>query len=238
MNEILFRLLEKAIRHIKDKSYHIDRRIPIASIIRIFIDRLISLLRSVAHGFNPLDQIFFGNNITIHSKRLFNAERGTSIGSFSYINALSSEGIKLGKNVSIGAYCRLEASGTITDIGKGIVIGNNSGMGAYSFIGGAGGVKIGSDVIMGQWVSFHSENHNFDNVDIPIRLQGINRKGIVIEDDCWIGAKATFLDGAHVGHGSVIAAGALVRGYIPPYSIAAGVPARVIRTRNATNSVI
>jgi len=71
----------------------------------------------------------------------------------------------------------------------------------------------------------------FLRIDIPIRLQGVTRQGIVIEDDCWIGAKVTFLDGAHVGRGCVIAAGAVVRGEIPAYSIAAGVPARVIKSR-------
>jgi acetyltransferase-like isoleucine patch superfamily enzyme len=64
----------------------------------------------------------------------------------------------------------------------------------------------------------------------------VNRKGIVVGDDCWIGAKVTFLDGAHVGKGSVIAAGAVVRGEIPPYSIAVGVPARVIKFRKESVS--
>lgn len=114
------------------------------------------------------------------------------------------------------------------------MIGDNTGIGSHSFIGGAGGVQIGSDVIMGQWVSFHPENHNHEDLVKPIRLQGVNRKGIFIEDDCWIGAKVTFLDGAHVGRGCVIAAGAVVRGHIPPYSIAGGVPARVIRSRKVS----
>ncbi len=233
MSEIIFRIIEKIVSHIKGSPYCIDRRIPILRILHIFSNRLISIFRSCTYGFNPLNKIFVGKNVTILSKRLLTVGQGTSIGSFSHIDALSLDGIKLGQNCSIGDYCRMEASGTITDIGKGIEIGSNTGIGSYSFIGGAGGVKIGSDVIMGQWVSFHPENHNFDRLDAPIRLQGVNRKGIIVEDDCWIGAKVTFLDGAHIGHGSVIAAGALVRGYIPPYSIAAGVPARVIRTRIA-----
>jgi acetyltransferase-like isoleucine patch superfamily enzyme len=62
-------------------------------------------------------------------------------------------------------------------------------------------------------------------------LQGVNSKGIVVEDDCWVGANTTFLDGAHVGHGCVIGAGSVVRGEIPPYSIVVGAPARVIRSR-------
>ena len=55
--------------------------------------------------------------------------------------------------------------------------------------------------------------------------------GILVEDDCWVGANVVFLDGAHVGRGSVVAAGAVVRGKIPAYSVVAGVPARVLRSR-------
>jgi acetyltransferase-like isoleucine patch superfamily enzyme len=84
---------------------------------------------------------------------------------------------------------------------------------------------------MGQHVGFHPENHEFDRIDIPIREQGTTRQGITIEDDVWVGSNAIFLDGAHVGRGSVIGAGSVVRGNIPPYSIAVGVPARVIRSR-------
>jgi acetyltransferase-like isoleucine patch superfamily enzyme len=84
---------------------------------------------------------------------------------------------------------------------------------------------------MGQRVSFHSENHKFDRIDIPIRLQGVSRQGITIEDDCWVGANVTFLDGAHVGRGCVIGAGSVVKGTIPPYSVIAGAPAKVLRSR-------
>src|SRR3546814_5479059 len=76
---------------------------------------------------------------------------------------------------------------------------------------------------MGQYVSFHSENHNFSDIEKSIKSQGVTRKGIFVDDDCWVGAKATFLDGANVGKGCVIAAGAVVRGVIPQYSIVGGV---------------
>ncbi|MDC0124525.1 acyltransferase [Gammaproteobacteria bacterium] len=62
-------------------------------------------------------------------------------------------------------------------------------------------------------------------------MQGVTRQGIRIEDDCWIGANVVFLDGAHVNKGCVVAAGAVVKGVIPPYSVVAGIPAKVIKTR-------
>ena len=59
----------------------------------------------------------------------------------------------------------------------------------------------------------------------------VKRKGIIIGKDCWIGAKVTILDGTVIGDGCIVAAGAVVRGYIPPYSIIGGIPAKVIKSR-------
>lgn len=226
-------LLNKAAQAIKGKTYQLDSSIPVNAMLGIGCRRLIRWTRSMLHGFSWKKRIFIGRCVELRCRSLIQLGYGVTLGDGVLIDALSREGVVLGDNVNIGESTRIEASGTITNIGKGIKVGNNSGIGAFSFIGGAGGVVIGNDVIMGQWVSFHPENHNFDRLDIPIRMQGINRKGIVVEDNCWIGAKVTFIDGAHVGHGCVVAAGALVRGYIPPFSVAAGVPARVIRSRKA-----
>lgn len=98
-------------------------------------------------------------------------------------------------------------------------------------MGCAGGIEIGDDTIIGNYVSFHSENHNFQVRDIPIRLQGVNRKGIKIGQNCWIGAKATILDGTQIGNGCVIAAGAVVSGIFPDNVVIGGVPARIIKNR-------
>ena len=148
-----------------------------------------------------------------------------------YIDALSLEGIVMGTNVSIGKSTCIECSGTFKEIGKGLKVGNNVGLGTHGFFGCAGGITIGDNTIFGNYVSLHSENHNFKDTDMPIRLQGVNRKGIVIGEDCWVGAKATILDGTVIGKGCIIAAGAVVRGEIPPYSIVGGVPAQIIRSR-------
>lgn len=231
MYEFILSVLERIVGRLKGSPYRIDRKIPPSTIFSIFSRRLFSIIRSLRHGYSVRSNIFIGKDVHLHGRKLLTLSSGTTIGDHCHIDALSENGIKTGRNVNIGPYSRLEASGTISDIGKGIEIGDNTGIGGYAFIGGAGGVKIGTDVIMGQWVSFHPENHVFADPTIPIRLQGVHRQGITIEDDCWIGAKVTFLDGTHVGRGCVIAAGAVVRGTIPPYSIAGGVPARVIRSR-------
>lgn len=233
ITKIAFLVANRVAQRIKGSSYQLDPTIPLSAILSISSRRIVCLLRSIFAGFSWRKKIFIGRNVELRNKRFIQIGKGVTLGNGVVIDGLSREGVRIEDNVSIGDFTRIEASGTITNIGKGIKIGSNSGIGAFSFIGGAGGVSIGKDVIMGQWVSFHPENHNYESIDLPIRMQGVNRKGIVVEDDCWIGAKVTFLDGAHVGKGCVIAAGAVVRGTIPPYSIAAGVPARVIKSRKA-----
>lgn len=140
-------------------------------------------------------------------------------------------GVTLGDNCSIGINTRIECTGSLSFLGKGFKCGNNCGLGTDSFYGCAGGIEIGNDVIVGNFVSMHSENHNFSDPNTPIRLQGVNHKGIKIGDNCWIGAKATILDGSRIGNGCIVAAGAIVTGIFPDNSIIAGVPAKVIKSR-------
>lgn len=220
---------------LKGPGYKLDPDLPLAAITAIAIRRILGLLRCVFFGVKfSLDirqLVFVGPNLRLRNRKLVEFGRGVTLGEGVVIDGLSRLGIKISDRVSIGPYTIIEATGVISNLGIGCRIGQNSGMGAFSFIGAAGGVWIGDDVIMGQRVSFHSENHCFERTDIPIRLQGVSRQGITVEDDCWIGANAVFLDGAHVGKGSVVGAGAVVRGVFPPYSVIGGVPARVIRSR-------
>jgi len=83
---------------------------------------------------------------------------------------------------------------------------------------------------MGQYVSMHAQEHVFDDPNVPIMQQGTTESGITVEDDCWIGAKAILLDSTHIGRHSVVAAGAVVKGYFPPNSLIAGVPAKIIKS--------
>lgn len=145
------------------------------------------------------------------------------------IECISREGVRLGRNFKLGAFSRIIASGTLTDLGKGVRIGDNVGIGEFAYIGGAGGVDIGDDTIVGQYFSVHSENHIFSDTTRPIREQGVTRQGITIGPGCWIGAKVTILDGVTVGGNSVIAAGSVVMKSFPPNSVIGGVPARLLR---------
>ncbi|ADQ61862.1 Acetyltransferase (isoleucine patch superfamily)-like protein [Lactobacillus delbrueckii subsp. bulgaricus ND02] len=76
-----------------------------------------------------------------------------------------------------------------------------------------------------------AENHNFGDTTRNIKSQGVNNKGITIEDDCWIGSGVIILDGVTIGRGSVIGAGTLVLKDIPPKSIVVDKRERVLRSR-------
>lgn len=112
-----------------------------------------------------------------------------------------------------------------------ITIGSNCFLGEYNVIRGQGGVQIGNDVYTGPMVQIVAVNHVYSDPNRPIREQGITAKGIIIEDDVWLGANVTVVDGVTVGRGSIIGAGAVVTQNIPPYSIAVGTPARPVKNR-------
>ena len=112
---------------------------------------------------------------------------------------------------------------------SGIRIGRESLIGEFCVIRGTGGVAIGDRVYLSPMVHIYSNSHVFDDPETCFIDQGITTQGVTIEDECWIGAMAAILDGVTVGHNSVVAAGSVVTRDVPPYSLVAGVPARVVR---------
>ena len=106
-------------------------------------------------------------------------------------------------------------------------------IGPYVCIAGPGNIKIGKGCLIAAHCGLFANNHNFVDPVQYIARQGITRKGIVIEDDCWLGHGVTVTDGVTIGRGSVIGAGSVVTKDIPPYSIAVGTPAKVVKSRIA-----
>lgn len=127
--------------------------------------------------------------------------------------------------------CRIRHFHSRVEYRKRLRVGKNSGWNWGTWINAQGGVDIGSDVMIGPGCIIHSANHRFERVDTPIRLQGYTKASVKIEDDCWLGAHVIVLPGVTIGRGSVIGAGSVVTKDIPPYSVVAGNPARVIRSR-------
>lgn len=148
------------------------------------------------------------------------------------IMALSQNGIHCGDNVTIGAFATIKPSSYYgRHLGEGLVIGNHSNIGRYSYIGCSGQITIGNNVMMGPRVGLFAENHNFADTTKLIREQGVTREAITIHDNCWIASSATILAGVEIGEGSIVAAGSVVTKSIPPYSIVAGSPARIVSNR-------
>lgn len=112
---------------------------------------------------------------------------------------------------------------------SGICIGRDCLIGEYSVIRGQGGVTIGDRVYTSPMTQIIAVNHIFTDPERPFIEQGITAEGIVIEDDVWLGSAAVITDGVRVGKGAVVAAGAVVTRDVPPHSVVAGVPARVIK---------
>lgn len=175
--------------------------------------------------------VFRGRRVVVEHAGQLESGAGLILEDGVFVNALSRQGIRLGRNVTIARGATLVCTGVLANLGTGIRIGDRCGIGAGSFLGGQGGIDIGDDVILGPAVRIFSENHRFDVTDRPIREQGERRLGVSIGDDVWIGAGAIIVDGVTVGSGCVIAAGAVVTTDVAPMSVVAGVPARVIRSR-------
>ena len=111
----------------------------------------------------------------------------------------------------------------------GIRIGRDSLIGEFNVLRGQGGIQIGDRVYTSPLVQMVAVNHRFSDPTRPFVEQGITAQGIIIEDDVWIGAGAIVVDGVHIGCGAVVAAGAVVTRDVPPHTVVAGVPARVVR---------
>ncbi len=147
-----------------------------------------------------------------------------------YLHALPA-GITIGDGTFVMHHTMLHVFNFRNLPQAGITIGKNCFIGEFNVMRGQGGIHIGNDVYTGPMVQIVAVNHVYDDPHRPIRKQGVTAKGIVIEDDVWIGAGVTVIDGVTIGRGSVIGAGAVVTNNIPPYSIAVGSPAKPIKDR-------
>ncbi len=209
------------------KTYTIDLKIP----SKLFYNMLINRFRMQIRGFFKTGKkVFIGCNTKILNNKNIVYGKSVTIGSYCEIDGYASEKIVFGDCVKIGCYSKLLSTSHFSKYGKGLVMGSNSAVGDFTHFGAPGGIEIGNDVIMGSYVSFHAENHNFSDTTKLIREQGVNSKGIKLGNNIWVGAKVTFLDGCEVGDNSVVAAGAVVIGKFPKNSILGGVPAKIIKS--------
>lgn len=121
--------------------------------------------------------------------------------------------IREGQNIEIGDFCYFNHNTILT--------------GGHTH----GKLIIGDNVQTGPNVGFFVANHRYATRNIPINQQGYDEADIIVGNDVWIGANSIITSGVKIGEGSVIGANSVVTHNIPPYSIAVGIPAKVIKTR-------
>lgn len=131
------------------------------------------------------------------------------------------------RKFSLGDYSVIESFACINNAVGDVIIGDHTRIGLHNTI--IGPVTIGSHVNLAQGITVTALNHNFDDAEKRIDEQGVSTTPVVIEDDIWIGANAVVLPGVTIGHHSVVAAGAVVTKDVPPHSLVAGVPAKIIK---------
>ncbi|TAF07275.1 MAG: acyltransferase [Nostocales cyanobacterium] len=196
--------------------------------------------------------IFFGPQLRrFIYPRLF-AAMGNKVYIQHGVEFIATSSMEIGQGVHIFKNVRLDGKGHPKNkiyLGNGVAIERNVDIGCLedtlihidedTFIGpnvciaGPGDIRIGKNCMIASHAGIYANNHNFTDPLLPIKQQGVTCQGIIIEDDCWLGHGVTVLDGVTIGKGSVIGAGAVVTKDIPPYSVAVGIPAKVIKNRNA-----
>lgn len=211
-----------------------DAAVPERVILMFMADNAMAWLRGLKylHARRSL-LLFTGKGTRIRGASTATFGKAVKLGDNVQVTAWGKSGLRIGDYSWIGSHSFLKVSFSFNEPGAHIHIGNHVGLGEFAHLGGAGGLTIGDDCIIGPYFSCHPENHCFPDASRLIRLQGTARKGIVIGKNCWIGAKVTILDGVTIGDNCVIAAGAVVNKSMPANAVIGGCPARIIRYRTA-----
>lgn len=161
-------------------------------------------------------KISLGRSVIIDAGVVIDARTGTS----------KSCMVSMGDNTFIGAYTMILAKGGDITLGSGVNVSSSAR------IASEGPIEIGDSVLISSYCYIGPGNHRFDSLDIPIVEQGMEEaKGVSIGSNCWIGARATILDGVKIGENAIIGAHSLVKEDVPANAIVAGTPAKVIKYR-------
>lgn len=173
--------------------------------------------------------VMFGKNMTIrHAVKM---EFGSQVAIDDNV-VLDAKGCTDGKHFRLGSQIIIGHTSTLCSKGGSLEIGDHCNFGSHIAVYAASDISFGLNILVGPGSFFGGGTYQFEKTDRPIIGQGYNLKGpISIGDNCWFGAAVTIVDGVTIGHDSIIGAGAVVLEDIPPLSIAAGVPAKVIRSR-------
>lgn len=164
--------------------------------------------------FRHSSKISFGDNVTIDDNTLVDARGANGNG------VVFEDGVIINRNSIV------QSKGGDIEIGESVSVGTNSTIVSWS------GIRIGSRVLIAGGCYLSAGKFDFDDMDRSISEQDSYSTGpIILEGDVWIATRVTVLDGVRIGKGSIISAGSVVTGNIPPGSVAHGNPAKVVFTR-------
>ena len=176
--------------------------------------------------------LLVGKGVQISHGKHIRCGKNVKFEDFAEIHGLCSNGLNFGDYVTISRGVMIRPSSYYGgDYGIGLKIGEHSSIGPYGYVGCSGRIVIGKNVMFGPKCSLFAENHVFSNTDNSIKSQGVQQKGITIEDDCWIGSNVIILDGVTIGKGSVIGAGTLVSKDVPAGSVVVDKREKMVRER-------
>lgn len=145
------------------------------------------------------------------------------------------------ENISIGDFCFFTEGFYLTAWTKNgrkadITIGNGCDFGAYNHITATNKIVIGDNLLTGKWVTITDNSHGESTLEMmqihPSKRPNVSKGPVIIGKNVWIGEKATILPGITIGDGAVIAANAVVAKDVPPFCVAAGIPAKIVRQVN------
>ncbi|MGQ4649274.1 DapH/DapD/GlmU-related protein [Lyngbya aestuarii] len=175
-----------------------------------------------------------GTNVDIEFGSEFVCPSNIEIGDFARLHRdLRISCRKDNSKIRLGVWAQIDRGVDIKMHQPGeILIGDHTYIGPYTCLSG-NDIKIGNYCLIASHSGIYANNHIFADPNRSIVQQRNSYQGIVIEDDCWLGSGVRVVDGITIGQGSVIGAGAVVTKDIPPYSIAVGVPAKVIAKRDS-----
>ena len=139
----------------------------------------------------------------------------------------SLENMSFTENIYIGRNSFFSSNGGSIKIGSNVAF--NSNVHINSSVGGE--ILIGDNVLIGPNVVMRTANHKYDDLTIPMNMQGHSIQDIIIENNVWIAANVVVLGGVKIGTGSIIAAGSIVTKDIPTNVIAGGIPAKILKKK-------
>jgi acetyltransferase-like isoleucine patch superfamily enzyme len=181
------------------------------------------LLGSMGRG------VVFGRGVVLRHPHKIHIGEGTVLDDNVVLDAKgeTNRGIRLGRGVIL-------SRGNVLSCKNGdIEIGDNTNIANGGLIHSEKSVRLGQNILVAALCYLvGGGSHDFDRTDVPIIQQpSLPARGIAIEDNAWLGARVTVLDGVTVGHDAVVGAGSLVLKDVPAWAIAVGSPARVVKSR-------